>query len=640
MKKTALLLLLAGLISPPGAFAVGDFVTEWNQTALMLNAPYGPQRGGRTLAMMHSAIYDAVMAFQGTSSPYYVVAIPPAGASLEAAVTAAAHHVLSSVFTETAELATIQACYEDHLTEIVDGQGKTDGIAFGVSVGQAIVALRAADGMAAALTTTHPDGTDPGEWRRTASGEPVAPGWGNVTPWMMTTGNQFDQGGPPALDSAEYAADYLETMTIGDINSTLLTQDQIDAVMFWADHVPAKWYAVARDISGREQLSLAENAQLFELLSLTMADATIAGWDMKYNYNFWRPETAIHEGDNDLNPDTVGDPAWMSRIPSPAFPEYVSGHSITSSAAANILELYFRNGDYTFQLPGMSGHGPRTFDSFQAAAEEAGQSRIWGGIHFQFANQDGLLAGSELANFVFNTLMPNTAIGIFRPSSGLWDIQGTPRAYFGTRGDTPVYRDYDGDGTGDLAIFRGSTGLWAIKGITRAYLGTSSDLPVPADYDGNGSCDIGIFREASGLWAVRGVTRAYFGRNGDVPVPGDFSGNGRSDLAVFRPASGLWAVKGVTRVTFGSSADQPVPKDYDGDGMADIAVFSPASGLWAVRGVTRACFGRPGDVSVPWDYEGDGTADIGIFRDSSGLWAIRGVSQVYHGRSGDVPITR
>lgn len=237
-------------------------------------------------------------------------------------------------------------------------------------------------------------------------------------------------------------------------------------------------------------------------------------------------------------------------------------------------------------------------------------------------------------------ITPAAVIGIFRPSSGQWAIRGTTRAYFGTQGDTPVYRDYDGDGTGDLAIFRGSTGLWAIKGITRAYFGTSSDLPVPADYDDNGSCDIGIFREVSGLWAVRGVTRAYLGRIGDVPVPGDFSGNGSSDLAVFRPASGLWAVKGVTRAYFGVSADQPVPNDYDGDGICDLAIFRPASGHWAVQGVTRSYFGASSDEPVPWDYEGDGAADIGIFRDSSGLWAIRGVSRVYYGRSGDIPITR
>jgi len=342
------------------------------------------------------------MAFDRTYSPYYAVTPPPAGASMEAAVTAAAYTVLSSVFGSSLELAKIQARYDNHLAQVTDGQAETDGIAFGQSVGQAIIALRSADGMAAALTTPHPDGEIPGQWRRTASGEPVAPGWGSVTPWVMTSGNQFDQGGPPALGSPEYLANYNETMTLGAADSMLRTADQTAAVMFWADHVPAKWYTVARDISAQEGLTLVENARLFELLSLTMADATIAGWDMKYNYNFWRPETAIHEGDNDLNAVTVGDPAWQSLIAAPAFPGYVSGHSITSAAAAEMLELYFGRGNYTFQIPGMMGMGQaRTFTSFQQAAEEAGMSRVWGGIHFQFENQDGLVAGGQLAQYVY-----------------------------------------------------------------------------------------------------------------------------------------------------------------------------------------------------------------------------------------------
>jgi len=394
--------------------ADSDIVTEWNQIlAAGLNAPYGPQRGGRTLAMMHSAMHDAIMALDGGYDPHYVPASAPAGASMEAAATAAAYTVLYSVFTTPVERDVIQIRYDSHLAAIADGQAELDGIAYGQSVGQAILALRSNDGAAAAMTTPHPDGTMPGEWRRTASGNPMAPGWGNVTPWVITSSDQFDQGGPPALESSEYATDYEEVMTIGSVDSTTRTADQTAAVMFWVDHVPAKWYAVARDISGREGLSLVENARLFELLSLTIADATIAVWDMKYNYSFWRPETAIHEGDNDLNDDTVGDPTWQSLIPAPAFPSYVSGHSTTSAAAAKALELYFGTGDYMFHLGGGHSHGgtapqPRMFTSFQQAAEEAGMSRIWGGIHFQFENQDGLQAGRELAQYVFEVLGVNT----------------------------------------------------------------------------------------------------------------------------------------------------------------------------------------------------------------------------------------
>jgi len=401
---TPLLLLLlcaAVLVRPAG----GDIVTDWNQTTLMLNPSVGTQMGGRNLGMVHTAMYDAVMAFDGTYAPYQVTASPPAGASREAAATAAAYSVLSSVFTAPAQQTTLQNRYNGHLTQIADGPAKDAGIAFGQSVAQSILALRSTDGAAAALTTPHLDGTQPGEWRRTASGEPVAPGWGNVTPWAMTAGNQFDQGGPPALSSQQYADAYNETVLWGSKTSALRTADQSNTVKFWADHVPAKWYAVARDISGREGLSLAENARLFGLLSLTIADANIAGWNMKYSHNFWRPETAIHLGDSDTNDVTVGDPAWEPFIASPAFPEYVSGHSITSAAAARLLEFYFQKGDYSFQLTAMGMPDPRTFNSFWQAAEEAGRSRIYGGIHFEFSNQEGLQAGNQLANYVFGNFM-------------------------------------------------------------------------------------------------------------------------------------------------------------------------------------------------------------------------------------------
>ena len=151
-------------------------------------------------------------------------------------------------------------------------------------------------------------------------------------------------------------------------------------------------------------------------------------------------------------------------------------------------------------------------------------------------------------------------IGIFRPSSGMWAIRGVTRAYFGGSGDTPLYRDYNGDGTGDIAIFRSTSGLWAVKGITRTYFGSSSDEPVTSDYNGDGRLEIGIFRESSGLWAVKGVTRAYFGSTGDAPVPGDYSGGNTSGLAIFRPSSGLWALRGVSRLYFGSSSRHRCPR--------------------------------------------------------------------------------
>jgi hypothetical protein len=342
-----------------------------------------------------------------------VTDLPPKGASRRAAAATAAYHILISIFTADDQVAAIQALYDDHLAQIGNGQGKNDGIDFGQSVAEAILMLRSTDGAMAAMHRSHPDGSQPGEWRRTASGEPMAPGWGDVTPWAMISGEQFDQGGPPPLNSPEYAAAYEEVRMLG-VKGTggqvhpmlqaaaMRTEEQSHLAMFWNPHVPAKWNSLARDIARREKLSLAESARLFALLSVTLADAAISGWNMKYSHAFWRPETAIRLGGEDTNDLTVGDPAWESYLPAPAFPEYVSGHSLTCAAAATVLGRYLGTDAYTFELTTMGIPEPRAFNSFWQAAQEAGQSRIYGGIHFQFANEDGLVAGTELGHYVFD----------------------------------------------------------------------------------------------------------------------------------------------------------------------------------------------------------------------------------------------
>jgi Beta-galactosidase len=231
------------------------------------------------------------------------------------------------------------------------------------------------------------------------------------------------------------------------------------------------------------------------------------------------------------------------------------------------------------------------------------------------------------------------SLGIFRPSSGLWALQGITRRYFGALGDTVVPGDYNGDGTASLGIFRTPKGLWAILGTTRVYFGRTSDVNVGGDYNGDGISDIAVFRGTSGLWGVRGVSRVYFGSSEDTSLPADYNGDGKFDIAVFRRASGLWAVRGITRIYFGSFTHSPVPADFNGNGRADPAVFVKSNGLWAVRGMTRAYFGSSGDIPLPADYDGDSTADIGLFRPSTGLWAVKGITRAYYGNSEDIPVS-
>ncbi len=217
--------------------------------------------------------------------------------------------------------------------------------------------------------------------------------------------------GPPALDSAAWAQDYNEVKELGAATGSTRTPEQSLIAQFWADgagtETPAgHWNSIARDVSERLETPLIEKARLFALLNVALADAAICAWDAKYAYAFWRPVTAIRNGDIDGNDDTVADPTWSSFIVTPPFPDYVSGHSTFSGAAATVLALFYRTDDVAFTatsdfLPGVT----RDFNSFSAAADEAALSRLYGGIHYRSANEDGLRAGVAIGAWTVRNVM-------------------------------------------------------------------------------------------------------------------------------------------------------------------------------------------------------------------------------------------
>jgi membrane-associated phospholipid phosphatase len=226
----------------------------------------------------------------------------------------------------------------------------------------------------------------------------------------MTNGSQFRPSGPPTLNSDKYAADFNQVKTLGAKNSPVRTTDQTEIAQFWSDGAgtytpPGHWNAIAEEVATKRNTSLVDEARLFALLNIALADAAIAAWDAKYTYEFWRPVTAIQQADFDNNPQTTADTAWDSLIGTPPFPEYVSGHSTFSGAADAILANFFGdNVGFTTtssDLPGVS----RSYNNFAAAADEAGISRIYGGIHFLSADVDGLAAGRALGNYVFDNFL-------------------------------------------------------------------------------------------------------------------------------------------------------------------------------------------------------------------------------------------
>lgn len=390
----------------------GNVVLEWNQLALdaIRQTNASPLVASRALAITQAAVYDSVDAIDRSFAPYFADVHASRGASLEAAAAQAAHDTLAALFPSRASI--FDAALAADLVGIPGGRAR-QGTDVGHAVAQQILTWRSTDGSGAVVAYT--PGTNPGDWQPTPPAflPALGPQWPKVTPFAMTGGSQFRPPTPPALDSAEYATAFNEVKSLGRVDSTTRTADQTQIAVFWKDPAASAyafghWNEIAQQVSAERGLDLVADAHLFALLNIATADAIISCWDAKYTYNFWRPVTAIQfAGDSALNPATESDSTWTPLITTPNFPSYTSAHSTVSGAAAAVLTSLF-GPSYHFitgskGLPGVT----RSFDSFDAAAAEAGQSRIYGGIHFQFDNQNGLASGHALAQFVVgNFLLP------------------------------------------------------------------------------------------------------------------------------------------------------------------------------------------------------------------------------------------
>ena len=398
-----LLLVLATLeMSGP---AQADAVTDWNVTAVAVSADLGlGMPRSRVLAMTHAAIHDALNSIQPRYRTYAREAPSSPSASPEAAVAAAAHDVL--IATVPSQVTALNAAYATALAAIADGIAKIQGIAAGQAAAATILALRANDGAADAnIPYTLAPGL--GIWQPTPPGFlPAAfPGWGNITPFVLHSDEQFRPALPQALDltSTQFAADYNEVKQIGDVNSVTRTADQSSIAQFWYEGSPFTWDRIARVVSTQQGLDLWQNARLFALLNFAMADGFIAGFNAKYFYNFWRPVTAIENGANDNNPDTVGDPAWSSFLVTPNIPDFPSTHSILGAAAAAVLQDFFNSDFIAFTttsgapFPGIT----RSYTSFSQAVLENANSRVYAGIHFRTACTEGMRMGEKIGKFTF-----------------------------------------------------------------------------------------------------------------------------------------------------------------------------------------------------------------------------------------------
>jgi hypothetical protein len=425
--------------------ARADAITDANANAgaaaaaACIVANGDPLHESRLYAMVHLAAHDALNSIHRRSRPYAYDAMSRAPASPAAAVAAAAHDVLLSQIAISgvsppcvdAGNARAEADYKQALAAIADSPAKARGIALGQAAAAAIIARRTNDGSTTPLVVPDfPQGSAPGEWRFTPGSPPIAfaPGWGQVRPFALRDAAQF-RPGPPlpvscdgqparAAGCARYAADLEEIRRFGGDGisaPSARSADQTEIALFWLESSPTAWNRIARSVSAAQGLDLWQNARLFALLNAAQADGYVASWADKYHYLFWRPVTAVRAADDDGNPGTTGDPAWMSLQPTPPVPDYDSAHAVEGAAAAQVMKRVFGRDDIAFGTCSQSlsagsncGDGNpvrRSFGSFTQAAAENGESRILVGFHFRDAVEKGLEHGRRIGEWAVGHLL-------------------------------------------------------------------------------------------------------------------------------------------------------------------------------------------------------------------------------------------
>jgi len=423
--------IAAGIIvCAPWTSTAADPVSDWNTIAAQSTVTAG-QNGpvsSRTLAMAQIAVHDALNAIDARYERYAFKGAAPAGASVGAAVAAAARNALVGAIAvgslpfvgfgnptlQANAVAQVNAAYATALSSIPNGSSKNDGVAVGQSAAAAILARRSTDH--ATTLVTYIPGTRPGDWQPTPNPVPanpaaladrlaaVLPGWGQVTPFLLRRSSQFEpDDGPPPLTSRRYARDYNEVKAIGEQHSSTRTDEQSTIARFWFEGSPAGWSRIARVVAQSQNLNSWDTARLLALINMAMADGFIAGFATKYDFNFWRPVTAIRAGDTDGNDGTLADPNWSTYLNTPALPDYTSTHSVLGGAASEVLRRFFNDDDIAFTTTsGVPFAGiTRSFSAFSQAARENGESRIYAGIHFRSAVKDGIKQGKKIGRFAF-----------------------------------------------------------------------------------------------------------------------------------------------------------------------------------------------------------------------------------------------
>ena len=396
---TAMAFLLGG---PPAA---ADVITDWNVTAtdIMFAAGLPPPPANRALAMVQTAVYEAVNAITKRYPADRITPNASPDASIAAAVSTSNRALLSRLVPSQQDR--IDKAYASALAVIADGPAKTAGIAAGDQAAAAVLAWRADDGTS--MSEQYRPATTAGVYVPTMI--PAAPQWPQRKPWVMTSCDQFRPGPPPALTSELWARDYNEIKAVGGKNSTTRTPAQTDIARFWEATAPTIYFPIVRSVANSPGRDVTQNARLLAVAAQAIDDALIAVFDAKYHYNFWRPVTAIRNGDIDGNDATERDAGWLPFIDTPMHPEYPCAHCIVSGAVGAVLVAEIG----ADSMPTLSTASPtaqgavRSWKSVDDFLLEVANARIYDGVHYRNSTEVGTAMGKKIgALAAANALRP------------------------------------------------------------------------------------------------------------------------------------------------------------------------------------------------------------------------------------------
>jgi len=393
------------ITAAPSAFA--NVITDWDDKALVAVSPMAslggtnPYMAQRMMAMVHAAMFDTVNSIERRYQPYLVQLPADPTTSKEAAAAAAAAKVLATIDTKTA--GEMKGALASYLASIADGPAKSDGVKLGEAVAAKVLEARLNDGCDA--PDAYRPRTTPGVYVPTAI--TISSMWPNMKPFALASQSQFRPGPPVELESKQWAADYNELKDYGGQVSAKRAAQQTETARFWLVGPPAAYHPFVRQLVTAKQMSVVDSARFMALVAIGINDAIIAVLDAKYHYNFWRPITAIRNGDIDGNPATDREATWQPIANTPMHPEYPCSHCIQSGTVAGIVKAVLGSED----IPDIAMTSPTApgvmhrFTNMRAYSEEVANARIWAGFHYRFSTRVGTDMGYQIGEYVVKSVM-------------------------------------------------------------------------------------------------------------------------------------------------------------------------------------------------------------------------------------------